>query len=174
MASVQKLSYLNAVIEESLRIYPPAALSLSRVVPRGGAMICNKHVPAGTGVGVTSWAATHSPQNFMAPEEFAPERWLDDPGFAKDDRQASQPFSMGARNCVGKKYGPSVPPRHSTMLMIDSLAYAEMRLLLARLAMDFDFQLLPESERWIVQKLFTFWEKPPLMVKLTRATQAKI
>ena len=106
MAEVHSLPYLNAVIEETLRIYPPAALSLTRIVPPGGAIICSKKIPAGTGVGVTSWAATHSPKNFTAPEEFAPDRWLDDPRFAGDDRQASQPFSMGARNCVGKKLVP--------------------------------------------------------------------
>lgn len=52
------------------------------------------------------------------------------------------------------------------MLTTHSLAYAEMRLVLARLALDFDFELQPESERWLVQKLFTFWEKPPLMTKI--------
>ena len=103
IASTMKLPYLNAIIEESLRIYPPAALSLTRIVPKGGARICGKYIPAGTGVGVTSWAATHAPKNFALPEEFVPERWLDDPRFANDDKQASQPFSMGARNCIGKK-----------------------------------------------------------------------
>ena len=103
MTSTQGLPYLHAVIEESLRIYPPAALSLSRIVPRAGATICGRHIPAGTGVGVTSWAATHSRKNFEAPEEYAPERWLGDPRFTGDDRASSQPFSMGGRNCVGKK-----------------------------------------------------------------------
>ncbi len=55
------------------------------------------------------------------------------------------------------------------MLTIDSLAYAEMRLVLARLALEFDFELQPESERWMIQKLFTFWEKPPLMTKIVQA-----
>ena len=55
------------------------------------------------------------------------------------------------------------------MLNMDSLAYAEMRLVLAKLALDFDFELQPESEKWIVQKLFTFWEKPPLMTKIIPA-----
>lgn len=41
-----------------------------------------------------------------------------------------------------------------------------MRLVLARFALEFDFELQPESEKWIEQKLFTFWEKPPLMVKI--------
>ena len=102
--STQQLPYLHAVIEEVLRIYPPAALSLSRIVPHGGAVICGNLVPSGTSVGVTSWAATHSPSNFTDPELFAPERWLDDPHFAADDRAASQPFSIGGRNCLGKKY----------------------------------------------------------------------
>jgi aspirochlorine biosynthesis cytochrome P450 monooxygenase len=109
MVAVQDLPYLNAVIAETLRIYPPAALSLGRIVPHGGAVICGTHVPAGTGVGVTSWAATHSPKNFAYPEEYAPDRWLGDLRFAMDDREASQPFSMGARNCVGKKYVHSDP-----------------------------------------------------------------
>ena len=55
------------------------------------------------------------------------------------------------------------------MLNTDSLAYAEMRLVLAKLALDFDFELQPESEDWTVQKLFTFWEKPPLMTKVVPA-----
>ena len=55
--------------------------------------------------------------------------------------------------------------------MVSSLAYAEMRLVLARLALDFDFELRPESEKWIVQKLFTFWEKPPLIVKVIRTRE---
>ena len=54
------------------------------------------------------------------------------------------------------------------LLTDNSLAYAEMRLVLARLALEFDFELQPESENWINQKLFTFWEKPPLKVKLVR------
>lgn len=102
--STQRLPYLHAVIEEVLRIYPPAALSLARIVPHGGAVICGDLIPAGTSVGVTSWAATHSPSNFAEPELFAPERWLEDARFANDDRAASQPFSIGGRNCLGKKY----------------------------------------------------------------------
>lgn len=50
--------------------------------------------------------------------------------------------------------------------MVSSLAYAEMRLVLTRLALDFDVELQPESKKWNLQKLFTFWEKPALMVKV--------
>ena len=40
--------YLNAVIEEGLRIYPPAgAAHLSRIVPKGGAEIAGRWIPGG-------------------------------------------------------------------------------------------------------------------------------
>jgi hypothetical protein len=46
------------------------------------------------------------------------------------------------------------------------LAMAEMRLVLARVLWEFDFELLPESNNWFDQKSYFLWEKKPLMVKL--------
>ncbi|KAJ5371631.1 hypothetical protein N7517_003637 [Penicillium concentricum] len=43
--SVAKLPYLNAVIEEGLRMYPPAPAIGPRVVPAGGAVVCGQHLP---------------------------------------------------------------------------------------------------------------------------------
>ena len=40
--------YLNAVVEEGLRIYPPAgAAHLSRIVPKGGCEISGSFIPEG-------------------------------------------------------------------------------------------------------------------------------
>lgn len=48
-----------------------------------------------------------------------------------------------------------------------SLAYAEMRLVLAKLVWNFDMELDPRSEEWIEQnKVFLLWEKPSLFIKL--------
>lgn len=44
-----------------------------------------------------------STKHFYLPDEFIPERWLDDPRFANDDKEAMQPFAVGPRNCLGKK-----------------------------------------------------------------------
>lgn len=103
MASVQDLTYLNAVLEESLRVYPPSAFNQARVVPRGGAIICNEYIPEGTAVAVGTLAAFTYPKNWEKPEQFIPERWLGEewPG---DDRRVLQPFLTGPRNCIGKKY----------------------------------------------------------------------
>jgi cytochrome P450 len=45
----------------------------------------------------------HNPNFWVQAEDFIPERWLGDPKFQNDKRDAFQPFSVGPRNCIGKK-----------------------------------------------------------------------
>jgi cytochrome P450 len=45
--ALKDLKYLAAVIEESLRIYPPFVTSLARTVPTGGALVNGQFVPEG-------------------------------------------------------------------------------------------------------------------------------
>jgi cytochrome P450 len=48
-----------------------------------------------------------------------------------------------------------------------SLAYAEMRLILAKVLWHFDMELVDKEKDWMKdQKVFTLWDKPSLMVKL--------
>ena len=49
----------------------------------------------------------------------------------------------------------------------NSLAYAEMRVILARMIWNFDMELMPDSLNWTDQGVYTLWEKGPLRVKLT-------
>jgi hypothetical protein len=42
-----------------------------------------------------------------------------------------------------------------------------MKLILARVLFDFDLELTEESKDWANQKVYSFWQKPPLLVKLT-------
>lgn len=102
MTAVQHLPYLNAVLEESLRIYPPSAFTQARIVPPEGATICGHALPGGTSVGVATLAASHSVHNWTEPEAFKPERWLGSE-WVGDDRKAMQPFLVGPRSCIGKK-----------------------------------------------------------------------
>lgn len=50
-----------------------------------------------------------------------------------------------------------------------SLAIMEMRLVLARLFFEYDFELMLSYENWHDQKIYLLWEKGPLVVKLTPA-----
>lgn len=99
-----KLSYLNAVLEESLRICPPGPGAFPRQVPVGGRIVCGNFVAGGTAVGVHQLSINRSPLNFTDPDSFVPERWLGEEKYQSDKRTAVNPFSFGPRNCIGKKW----------------------------------------------------------------------
>ncbi|KAH8736553.1 cytochrome P450 [Ilyonectria robusta] len=150
-----RIPLLDAVLNEAMRLYPPVAVTLPRVVPPWGATIDGLFVPGGTTVGVNHLATYHSEKNFCRAKDFLPERWLEDkqgPNKTQSDVKATfQPFSVGPRSCLGK-----------------NLAKAEMRLILARLLWRFDLELEGESEDWMKgQRIYGFWVKPSLMCRLS-------
>jgi cytochrome P450 len=58
-------------------------------------------------------------------------------------------------------------------LFDQSLAYVEMRLILASIIYMFDMKLAPDSERWIErQKNFNVWDRIPLNVYLVPARKS--
>lgn len=93
------LSYLKAVIEEGLRIFPPVPIGLPRASP--GETVDGHYIPQGTIVHTSSWAATHDETHFHRPFDFIPERWLDKD--CPDEKAASQPFLLGTRACLGRQ-----------------------------------------------------------------------
>ncbi|KZL80355.1 isotrichodermin c-15 hydroxylase [Colletotrichum incanum] len=148
--SVCKLPYMLAVLNEALRLYPPVTSGLIREVPEPGYRIASEHIPKGTLVEVQQWSVNHSPDNWTRPWEFRPERFLEDGEGEHNHLDALQPFSVGPRNCIGK-----------------NLAYAEMRLVLARIVYDFDMKLAEGNGPWIErQRVFGLWDRIPLMVNL--------
>ncbi|KAJ0159642.1 Isotrichodermin C-15 hydroxylase [Colletotrichum tanaceti] len=153
-----RLPYLLAALNATLRLYPPVAGSLARFVPHTEepVYIDGKHIPPGvffqlcekadtdddgpliqTRISVHMSSAGLSASNFAKPESFIPERWLpsvaQDPSspFPGDRRDAIQPFPYGPRNCIGKH-----------------LAYSEMRVIMARLLLEFDLKLHPSFYKW--------------------------
>jgi cytochrome P450 len=99
---VNKAPYLLAVLSEALRYFPPVPTGFPRQTPPGGAVVSGHYIPEKTSVYVSSYALGHSERNFKNPEFFVPERWMGDPEYADDRRNAHQPFSFGPRNCLGK------------------------------------------------------------------------
>lgn len=151
MKMTARLPYLHAVIEV-LRVYLAAAETPPRVSP--GADLNGAFIPKGTVVTVFQLATFHNPANFADPDSFRPERWLPSshplysPMFANDNRACFRPFSYGTRDCLGK-----------------NLAYSEMRVAVARILHQFDYELAPGQEDWVErQSVFIVWEKPQLNV----------
>ncbi len=98
------LPYLQAVVDETFRIYPPGIAGQPRIAPKGGDAVSGYWIPEGTGVILNQYAANHASMNFDEPEVFAPARWIEtDERFKHDKRGVVQPFSIGPRNCIGKK-----------------------------------------------------------------------
>ncbi|KAJ9143395.1 Isotrichodermin C-15 hydroxylase [Pleurostoma richardsiae] len=152
--STQKLPYMLAVINETLRMHPPVPIAFPR--RSSGGMVCGYYMPEGTILGMWQWPIYRNPRNFTLPDDFVPERWLGDPRFVDDRKDAFQPFSFGTRNCIGK-----------------NLAFAEMRIILARIIWNFDIALADDSKAWDEEaETFSLWHKGPLNMHLKPVVRA--
>ncbi|RPD52781.1 cytochrome P450 [Lentinus tigrinus ALCF2SS1-7] len=117
----REMPYLNAVINEVLRVYPPVPGGSQRQVPPDGqgVLVGDLYLPPGTIFWCHIYSTHHDPRNFTDPSSFWPERWLiasEDPSLAPSDPAARGldkttlvhnetgflPFSTGPMNCVGK------------------------------------------------------------------------
>lgn len=103
MEQLAALPYLAACIKEAFRLYPPVPLGLPRKTPADGTTVVGNFIPPGTMISMPQHAMYTHKDNFKMPDKFIPERWLGDARFENDQRQCLQPFSIGSRDCVGKK-----------------------------------------------------------------------
>lgn len=100
------LPYLDAIIKETIRMFPSVGLLLERVVPKGGAAICGTHFSEGTVVGINAWVLHYNEEIFPEPYKFSPERWIESsPEKLKEMNAASFGFGAGTRYCLGKNIG---------------------------------------------------------------------
>lgn len=97
----EPMKYLEAVIKESLRLYPS--------VPFFGRILKEDYklrdliVPKGTGLAIISFMVHRDEKYYPDPEKFNPERFLTNDG---DEMHPFQfvAFSAGIRNCIGQKF----------------------------------------------------------------------
>ncbi|KAF2828055.1 cytochrome P450 [Ophiobolus disseminans] len=113
----ESLPYLNAVLDEGLRLSYGSMHRLSRSHPKDTLQYRDWIIPPGTPVGYSAYTLHRNPEVFPEPEKFKPERWLN---LAPADRQHLRAhlnnFGRGSRQCVGMR-----------------LAYAELYLTLGYL-----------------------------------------
>ncbi|KAI0183629.1 cytochrome P450 [Xylaria flabelliformis] len=150
---VQNLPYLNAVLREGMRLCPPIPFVMPRCVPEGGNTVCGIWLPENTSVSIQAYSINRREDYFYMPDAFLPERWLPEARnfespFREDRVHSLQPFNMGPRACLGQ-----------------NLAWAEMRLIAAKVLWKFDFEAIPGSVvRWEDLKTFLLVEKRPIVV----------
>ncbi|KAK1674146.1 cytochrome P450 3A19 [Colletotrichum godetiae] len=124
--SVLRLPYLNACIQETLRLTPPInGRGSHRISP--GAMIDGLYVPKGVNVSADIWTIQRKPEYWALADKFRPDRWLDNgPGtvFEHDVRTSYRPFLVGPRVCIGRE-----------------MALQSIRLTVAKVAFSFDLEM---------------------------------
>jgi cytochrome P450 len=123
LADFERLPYLRAVVNETLRLYPAAyILARTSVAP---CTIAGYDFPADTTMIMAQWVMHRDLRYFDDPEVFQPERWLN----GLENRLpagAYFPFGDGPRRCIGQGF-----------------ALLESALVLATIAQKYRFKLVP-------------------------------
>jgi cytochrome P450 len=110
----REMPYLEMVLDEVLRLYPPAWIGPRRAVRD---FEFNGHrVARGAYVNYCSWASHRLPEVFPEPEAFIPERFSRERKAALP-RGAYVPFGGGRRICIGKRFGQIEVKLVATMLL---------------------------------------------------------
>jgi cytochrome P450 len=126
--------FLDAIINESLRMWPSFYAASPRVTPPEGLTINNHFIPGDMVVQMPPFALFRDPRYFVRPDEFVPERWLDKPEMIIR-KEAFLPFMTGPYSCAGK-----------------ALAMMEMRSVIGRVISEFDVRL---PEDFVAER---YWE----------------
>jgi cytochrome P450 len=147
LADLPALPFTKNVIQESMRLYPPAWVMGRRAEEEDE--VCGYRVPVGTQVLVSPWATHRDPRHWEDPEAFDPDRFTP----ARSEGRAAFayfPFGGGPRICIGNTF-----------------AMMEAQLILAAISRRYRLELSPgarvEPERGI-----TLRPGPTLPMRLRR------
>jgi cytochrome P450 len=123
VADLERLPYLQAVINEALRLYPPAyLLARTSIAP---CTIGGYDFPTRSTILMSQWVTHRDARFFDDPDAFRPERWLDGL-MGRLPAGAYYPFGDGPRRCIGQGF-----------------ALLESALVTATIAQRFQFRLVP-------------------------------
>ncbi|CAG8566342.1 11582_t:CDS:1, partial [Scutellospora calospora] len=151
---LKSLKYLNAIIDETLRLFPVALGGIMRQTTED-TIISNHLIPKDTIVSASIWRIHRSKQIWgQDVDEFVPERWFDlDPKIRSD---AYYPFGSGSRFCIGNNF-----------------AIMELRIILSALIGNFDFFIREGEDLQIVQFITPSLRSKKFDVKVTRRTDKR-
>jgi cytochrome P450 len=122
-ADLPNLTYTRMVIDETLRLYPPAWVTNRRAIEDD--IVCGYRIPADATISISPYVTHRDPTLWENPEGFDPDRFAPERSAGRP-RYAYFPFGGGPRQCIGKGF-----------------ALLESTLVLALLAQRYELQLVP-------------------------------
>ncbi|KAJ7449178.1 cytochrome P450 [Mycena latifolia] len=159
--AISRLPFLDACVQESLRIVPPGPFGPLRSTGGSGMLICGEYIPPNTTIHVPVYTM-HRDTEYFGPlaDNFIPERWLeDDPvrealgsALPPVDTASFMPFGAGFGACIGK-----------------NLAIQNVKLLVAHLIHNFEITCSPTFDSKSFDqsyKEFGIWQHAHLPVNL--------
>lgn len=123
LADLPNLRYATMVIEEAMRLYPPAWAFGRQAIQDD--VIGGYLIPAGANVTVCTYTLHRNPRYWENPEGFEPERFLPERA-ASRPKMAYIPFAAGPRMCIGNQF-----------------AMMEMQIILSMVAQAYRLELVP-------------------------------
>jgi cytochrome P450 len=135
---LEHLPYLTAIIKEGLRLTHAISHRNARVAQDRALKFQDWTIPPGTIVSMTALMLHIDPSVFPTPQEFRPERWLQESPTTKPLEKYLLPFGRGSRICLGM-----------------NLAYAELYMALAAVFRRFELSLF-ETTRDDVEVVHDF------------------
>jgi cytochrome P450 len=104
---IMQLQYLDAVVKETLRLHPPAAIAREVIeditLEKEGGQTYT--IPEGASIYIIPYYTQRLEPYFENPDDFRPERFLNADGSISSNAMRNPsyyPFSIGPRNCVGQ------------------------------------------------------------------------
>ncbi|XP_061398199.1 cytochrome P450 4d8-like [Musca vetustissima] len=104
MTTLNELKYMECVIKESLRLYPPVPLigrEITEDFPYTHSNLGNGIIPASTQVFISIYHTMRDPKTYDNSTEFIPDRHTESPA---SNPFSYIPFSAGPRNCIGQRF----------------------------------------------------------------------
>ena len=130
-AEARKLPYLQAVIIEGLRYWPPIGLLASKIVPKGGATINDYFLPEGIRIGQSIMGIERSKEIFgKDADQYRPERWLEFGDGAEEKAREKKMRSTVDLVFASGKY--TCPGRPVAMIELNKI-FVEVRFTLSRM-----------------------------------------
>ncbi|KAH6619026.1 cytochrome P450 67 [Boeremia exigua] len=127
-ASIKDISYIDDIINETLRLKPPIIQGTPRETPAEGLQIGDVWIPGHVNVLVPTISIQRDPRWWKEPNHFVPERWHERKNEMGTEDAPWMPFQRGLHHCAGKE-----------------VAYLTLRTAISAIVQNFDVTFAPEE-----------------------------